>query len=526
MMRFLTAGVAALFMLAGTASAAGELGRIDFPNSGSPEAQEPFLRGALLLHSFEYEDASEAFREAQRLDPRFALAYWGEAMTHNHPLWRQQDREAALEALARLAPTPEARHAACPTPRERGYLEAVEILFGEGDRPARNEAYADAMGRLARAYPEDLEAAAFHALSILGTAGGVRDFRTYMRAAAVAEGVFARNPEHPGAIHYLIHSYDDPVHAPLGLRPARVYARVAPAASHAQHMISHIYVALGWWDEAAPANEKAFAVSEERARRKDLDADALSYHALHWLAYTYLQQGRYSAAKSRVEAMERFVARTGSTRARWHFAAMRAGYLVETRRFDELTGAIDPNGLGLTAAAADLFASGLAALRTGQADAADDALDRLGARCREAGEKDGPDLPAARVMEKELAGLVAWERGRREEGLRLLQEAVALEETIPLEYGPPSVVKPSHELLGETLLETGRTADALAAFRKGLERAPRRALSLLGLARAAAREGRKEEAETAYAELREIWDSADPGLAESAELKVGVASDR
>jgi tetratricopeptide (TPR) repeat protein len=271
-----------------------ELGTIDFPNSGSPEAQEAFARGALLLHSFEYEDAREAFREARRQDPGFALAAWGEAMTHNHPLWREQDRDAALAALAELGSTPEKRFSKAPTAREKGYLRAVETLYGEGDKVSRDRAYEQAMEELATAHPEDLEARAFWALSILGTAQGVRDFGTYMRAGAVAEEVFAVNPRHPGAAHYLIHSYDDPVHAPLGLRAARVYAEIAPAATHAQHMISHIYVALGRWQESVAANVKSYQVSVERAEQKNLGVDARNYHALHWLQYSHLQLPRPS----------------------------------------------------------------------------------------------------------------------------------------------------------------------------------------------------------------------------------------
>jgi tetratricopeptide (TPR) repeat protein len=225
-------GVLVLIAMASlTIDAEEKLGSIDFPNSGKPEAQQAFIRAVLLLHSFEFEDAAEAFIETQEIDPDFALAYWGEAMTHNHPLWRFQDRDAALAALAKYAPTGRERLQKAPTERERGYLEAVEVLFGEGDKVARDEAYSEAMRELSERYPEDLEARSFYALSILGTAQGERDFATYMRAGEVTEEVFDANPQHPGAVHYMIHSYDDPVHAPLGLRAARVYAKIAPVYS-------------------------------------------------------------------------------------------------------------------------------------------------------------------------------------------------------------------------------------------------------------------------------------------------------
>src|SRR5213593_4562360 len=199
-----------LFASAARAQSAADLGKIDFPTSGKSEAQKRFLRGALLLHSFEFDDAAEEFREAQKLDPGFAMAYWGEAMTFNHPLWMEQDRDAALAVLKRLAPTRQERL----------------------DKAARDLAYAEAMNRLHEKYPDDLDAASFYALALLGTCERKRDYATYMKAAAVAEEVFSKNPLHPGAVHYLIHCYDDPIHAPLGMRAARVYAKIAPAAGH------------------------------------------------------------------------------------------------------------------------------------------------------------------------------------------------------------------------------------------------------------------------------------------------------
>ena len=226
------------------------LGSLWFPNSGTSEAQDAFRRGVLLLHSFEYEPAAEAFRQAQEIDPDFALAYWGEAMTYNHPLWRDYDRQSAIAALERLEPTRQERRAKAGSEREKMYLDAVETLYADETSAAevkaeRDRLYMEAMQSLHEAYPDDDEARAFYALSILGSTDGSRDFATYMRAAATAMPVFERNPQHPGAAHYIIHSFDDPIHAPLGLPAADVYADVAPNAAHSQHMTSHIFVALG-----------------------------------------------------------------------------------------------------------------------------------------------------------------------------------------------------------------------------------------------------------------------------------------
>ena len=219
------------------------VGEVQFENSGNAAAQAPFLRGLALLHNFEYDSAADAFRDAQAADPAFAMAYWGEAMTHNHPLWMEQDRDAAREALYRLGEDQESRLTKTKNQRERAYLGAIESLYGEGEKRLRDFAYADAMAALHEKYPDDVNATAFTALSILGTAHDGRDFAIYMRSAALLEEIFPENRTHPGVLHYLIHSYDDPIHAPLGLRAARRFGKVAPNASHALHMTSHIFVA-------------------------------------------------------------------------------------------------------------------------------------------------------------------------------------------------------------------------------------------------------------------------------------------
>ncbi|PYQ63020.1 MAG: hypothetical protein DMF53_11485, partial [Acidobacteria bacterium] len=214
------------------------VGEVSFANSGSPAAQASFLRGLALLHNFEYEDAAAEFHKAQAIDPGFAMAYWGEAMTYTHPVWMQQNAAAARAALGRLGATPEARLAKAKTERERDYLRAVEILYGDGTKEERDFRYADAMAALHQRYPDDVDATAFYALSLLGTAHQGRDFAVYMKSAALLEEVFPTHQHHPGVLHYLIHSYDDPIHAPLGLRAARLYGTVAPNAGHALHMTS------------------------------------------------------------------------------------------------------------------------------------------------------------------------------------------------------------------------------------------------------------------------------------------------
>ena len=487
------------------------LGTIEFPTSGAPAAQPQFVRGVLLLHSFEYRDAAQAFREAQRLDPGFALAYWGEALTYTHPLWNEQDVNAAHAALQRLGPTPRARRAKASTPRERAYLEAVEILYGDGSKTKRDTAYSLAMERLVASFPTDREAKVFYALSLLGLSQGVRDVPTYMRAAAIVDRVFRENPNHPGAAHLLIHCYDDPIHAPLGLGAAREYSKIAPDAAHAQHMTTHIFLALGMWDEVVSQNE--IASGHDRAAWT-------ANHYTQWLGYGYLQQGRYGDALRHLSLMHQNLDRRRPLQ-RAELALMRADYVVNTERWDSpsLQGRIELADARLRNRAVDAFVAGFSALKLGDRVGAERGLAQLTdiSRRRAAVDTGYAKDRVPGILEKELQALLRQADGAADDAVALMREATALEDAMPLEFGPPAVVKPSHELFGEILLQAGRPRAAEVEFARALRLAPKRALSLLGLGRAAAAAGDRPTAARAYRDLREIWHRADPilpGLAE------------
>jgi tetratricopeptide (TPR) repeat protein len=486
------------------------LGRIAFPTSGPAEAQKHFIRGVLFLHSFEYRQAREEFLSTQKVAPAFAMAYWGEAMTYNEPVWFAQDVNSARAALKRLP-------ANAPTERERAYLAAVGILYGEGTKEHRDFAYAAAMRRLHETYPDDHEAAAFYALSLLGTCHRGRDFRTYMKAAAIAEAVLEKNPEHPGALHYAIHSYDDPIHAPLGLRAARTYAKVAPAAAHALHMPSHIFFAVGLWDEAARSNEEAWKASQSRQ-----PIESGGYHALWWLQYAYLQQGRFADARRVLETMEQMTAAEPSSLLRFHLVQMRAMYSIETG--EPPRAGIDVSDIDLPARAAHLFAAGTDALNRGRRQDAERSVAALRNLQPSAAAADSPpghgyqgDVQAVAIMENQLAALLLSADGKSREAIELMKKAVATEDKTPYEFGPPLPPKPAHELLGEILLSLGHPDLARAQFELALLRAPKRALSLLGLARSFVQSGKKAEAREVYEELRNIWSRADPEILKALE---------
>ncbi len=479
------------------------LGETRFANSGAREAQEDFLRGLLLLHSFEYVDAREAFAAAREADPAFGMAYWGEAMTYNQPIWHSQQTEKGRAVLELLAPTLKERMGKAPTAREKDYLRAVDKLYyGAEEKEDRDRSYLAATAELRNSYPNDLDAAAFHALAILGSSHGGREFSKYMRAAAVVEDVFARNPRHPGAAHYLIHSYDDPIHAPLGLRAARVYAEIAPAAAHALHMPSHIFTAMGMWDRVVSSNIASAAAAEARRDRKGLGVEDRAYHALWWKMYGYLQQGDSEAALETVRGIWADMEMAGGDRGvRRHLVVTRAAYIVETLDCDgeAATMVIDVDGLGVETRATDAFVRGYIAYHQQEEEGARERLAEL----LELSETHA-DKPVITIMRDELKALLLLEEGRQKDAIVMLRGATEMESAMPFDFGPPSPVKPSFELLGEVQLEAGQPEEALMAFERALERAPGRARSLKGLAEAAVRIGDVAKAERAEWELERI----------------------
>jgi tetratricopeptide (TPR) repeat protein len=481
------------------ASADGAYGHVDFANSGAASAQSDFLSGMALLHDFEYPAAAEAFRRAEAADPGFAMAYWGEAMTFNHPVWMQQDLKAARDALNKLAPTPQARRAKAKTDREKAYFDALEVLYGDGTKEARDYRYQDAMAKLYASYPDDVDAAAFYALAILGTAHAGRDIPTYMRAARVLEEAWMNHRDHPGLVHYLIHSYDDPTHAPLGLRAARIYANIAPDAGHAQHMTSHIFLALGMWEEVVQANIAAMA-DVDRARKAAGKGPAGCGHYASWLGYAYLQLGQQDKA---VRAVALCRATVGSQAAMDHpgmsmdpdasligsFANMRLRYLLDSGDWTgEIAGWTLPKSAGAGARLDFAFARALGEIMQGHRDDARLALadlESVGHEVADIKTKSGDPDPSYRVRPEiflfEARALLAEQDKDFAAAERLLLQAVGSEDKLPIAFGPPTIDKPSHELLGEFLMRRGRRDEAHAEFEKAIARTPGRRLTEQGL---------------------------------------------
>ena len=457
-----------------------QLGTVSFPTSTqNTQAQAEFDRGVAALHSFWYEEAADAFRAAQKLDPSFAMAYWGEAMTFNHPIWQEQDRDGARAVLAKA---PKAANE-----REAAWLKTLDVLYGDGDKPTRDEAYERAMDALSNRDPDDLEMQAFHALAILGTMDrGAGDARKQMRAATILEPLMPTHPDHPGVLHYSIHAYDDPLHAPLGLRAAQRYAKVAPAAHHALHMPSHIFLQLGMWDEAASSNEHSWAASVAWVERAKLAGSKRDLHSLQWLHYIYLQQGRREDARKLWEQ----VATPMSDRERGARTRMLAQYAVETGEIVPLgeSGGDDVFHCAAPAYGASealSFTKAINAIHRKDADGAKSAIAAL-VVAKEA-EKRPVEKRTIETMELVARALDFQRAGDLPHALETAKRATEIEETLGAPSGPPDVLKPAHELYGELLLAAGRREEAVKEFEASLLRTPNRRLSLEGLTRAKSR---------------------------------------
>jgi hypothetical protein len=508
------------------------VGNLSFPTSGSPEAQRHFLRGVAILHSFGWKQAIEEFQLAQKAQPDFAMAYWGETLCYNHPLNAIGDDKNPRAVLARLGPNREARVAKAPTPREKGFMEAVEALWAEGQEwRSRKVAYMQAMERLYKQFPNDDEVKAFFALSLLSAARATNDstFRPEIRAGALAMDLFTRNPKHPGAVHYIIHAFDDPVHAPLALAAAKVYAEIVPAVSHAVHMPTHIFIQHGMWNEVAHQNVRAFNVARELFRPGDSPGDMA--HSGDWGQYGFLQLGDYEQARERIRLFEELAAATKNPRLESVVFLTKARYIIETEEWK-----VQP--VRDDASNETVFANGVSAVRTGDMAAAEKMLALLESKAMAApgattaagahADHAPAGVPAApptgqaaptqvmadtnpdagksvRVMHKELAALVAEAKGQKDQAITLLREAVQIEESMRPPNGAADPVKPSHELLGEVLLRAGRAEFAAAMFDASLLRMPNRARSLHGAALAYAAAGRRDLSAERWSALQAFW---------------------
>ena len=528
--RFSCIGFIALFVFtavfAEASPSSSKLGTIEFPTSGPKEAQKHFLRGVAALHSFWYEEALGAFRQSTKVDPGFVMGYWGEAMAHTKHLWEYQDAQAGKEALAKIVDI------AKVTDRERAYLDAVKLLYGDGGKRSRNEAYSKAMQKVTRDYPEDLEAACFYALSLLGVSrNSDNKFHLRVQAGAIGLNVFRRNPDHPCAAHYTIHAFDHPDLAVLALPAARRYARIAPASHHAQHMPAHIFLQLGMWPEAAASNEAGWRNSVAWVEREGLPTGKRDYHSLLWLHYVYLQQGLYQKADEvfQLKLKDMLAADSDSkvpgskiNRRMGKYYERMAGASVFERERWELAGTlVEPPGWKPKsyAQAVLVFIRGFAAAMLERGDAARHLADLKAIRTQGFKENYFKRPEQLDIWDLEIRAVIRASEKDYEKAIALMKQATAIEESLPAPSGPPRIIKPTYELFGEILLRAGKPREAAQKFAISLSRHPNRARSLIGAARAAAGNGNRQGAIERYSKLLTLWAQADPALPELREAR-------
>jgi len=482
------------------------LGRVTFPVSCAAAVRPQFERAVAMLHSFWFESSRAAFTAVIEADPQCAMAHWGLAVTMmGNPMTRVTPLPPALAegAAAAARATALGRSA---THREQMYIAAAAAYYadhGTRDHATRMRSLEAAGDALHRAHPEDMEAAIFHARTIVANASPAdRTFAGQLRGAEIMQPLFDANPEHPGLAHYLIHAYDVPQLADRGTRAALAYADIAPAAPHALHMPSHIFTRLGYWDESIATNA--------RSARAEPDSNA-AVHPLDYMVYAYLQQGRDSDARRVVQRVIQIDNRYYGGLLGYNFTAMPARYAVERGAWAEAAALKLPVGATPYVQALTHFARAVGGARSGGAAAAQadvDALARLKAELDNAN-----DAYWATVVESQRLAAAAWvahARGDDVAAVRLAHEAAELEETVEKHPVTPGPLLPARELEGDLLFELGRAADALAAYDRTLQREPRRARALFGAARAAAQAGNAEAAAARYRELLEVMESGEP----------------
>jgi tetratricopeptide (TPR) repeat protein len=469
-------------------------GTVDFPVSCTEPAQAEFNRAAALLHHMTYPQAREAFEKTAAIDPACAMARWGAAMTLFQPLWPTRPSPADLArgfALAR-----EAQALAPPSRRERLFIETVEAFFLDPASPdywLRIRRWADATDRVLVEYPDDTEAAAFRALALLATAPSDAVSREHAdRAAQILLRVYERNPDHPGAMHYLVHANDVPGRERELLEITRKYESAAPDNPHALHMPTHIYTRLGDWDGVIRGNLRAAdaALRYPAGAHGEYVWDEFP-HAIEYLVYASLQAGDYELAATQLARLRGTPGLEPTFKTAFHLASTQARYVLERHAWQEAERIVPREPATLDwdrfpwPEAISQLARGLGAAHLGRLDATEAVIQRLDA-LEAAARRAGEELFARniRLLRLELAAWLAHMEGQQDASIALMQEAAALEVSTPKHAVTPAPTIPAHELLGDLLLELRRPAEALAAYRRSLELYPNRLNSLRGLERA------------------------------------------
>jgi hypothetical protein len=491
---------------------ASQLGTVTFPVSCAPDVQKPFERGVALLHSFWYEEAQKQFQQIATNDPHCAMAHWGAAMSLWHQLWNNPDAEVIQRGQDEVH---QAKTTDGPTtPREKAYIAAIAAFYSDSKKlkhDARAKAYSDAMKKIYETYPDDHEAAVFYALSLL--ASEPHDDATFAnrkQAAAILEKLFAIEPDHPGVAHYLIHSYDKPQLAQLGLPAARRYAQIAPASPHALHMPSHIFARVGLWQDDINSNLASIAATRKTAAMH-MGGEGHQFHAMDFLFYAYMQSGRDADAKALIEEIRAMPNKKDDMYAKGYdphaaaLAHLTALYPIEMHDWSSAA-VLPPAAVAGTAEESVIYwarAIGSAHLRKPDDVRKDiSAIENLHKKL--AAEKS-EFADAVEDDRKEAQAWLAFAEGKDDDAVEALRTIADKEDSLGDE--PEGI--PAREMIADVLLEAKRSQQALAEYQTDLKLHPNRFDGLYGAARAAEAAGKQDDATEYYALLLKICDGSN-----------------
>lgn len=480
-----------------------QLGKVSFPISCAPASEKAFERGVSLLHSFGYEEAEEQFAEIAQKDPACAMAHWGIAMSLFHQIWERPQESTLKRGEQEIE---KAQKIGAKTERERGYISALAVFYRDpatNDYLKRAAAYSDAMAKLYRQYPTDLEAGAFYALSLL--ASGPPDDTSHTserKAVAVLNPLFQQQPDHPGLAHYIIHSCDSPQMAPMALEAARRYAEIAPSSVHAVHMPSHIFARLGLWQEDIQANLKSVALAHKSGA---MYMHGHELHAMHFLLYAYLQTGQDEAAKQVVEQSKQILAAStncGDTGmleyygfAAAHFPAL---YDLEMRHWADAAALQPAANASPHLQMITYWARTIASAHMGDVESTRrnaqkfDESEEATRKSKYAYILDGPHSSHG-----EVHAWLAFAEKSNDEALRQMRQVADTQDKV----GKAEVDIPAREMLADMLLELHQPEQALSEYEKSMKIDPNRFNGLAGAARAAELAHQPVKANSYYAQL-------------------------
>ncbi|HEV8678485.1 MAG TPA: hypothetical protein VGQ90_03845 [Stellaceae bacterium] len=509
-------------------------GEVNFAISCRPESQKAFGKAVWTLHSFWYPEALKAFTEIAAAEPGCAMAHWGVAMSNWYPLWFPPTA-AMLKAGSEAAE--KAQAAAPKTDREKEYIAAIAAFYRDNDKldhRTRSVAYEKAMEQVALHYPEDREAAVFYSLALNATAPPTdKTYAAKRKAAEILKKVWAEQPNHPGVIHYLIHSDDTPELAEAGLPAARAYAKIAPEVPHALHMPSHIFTRLGLWQESIDSNTAGHAAAAKYVQQKLGQGafDGETVHTMDYLEYAYLQMAQDKKAKEVVDKLLTFRRADGANLPMaYAVAAIPVRYALERRDWAGAAKLVAPE-ISFPferfpwAAAMIAYGRALGAANTGDVAGAQAEIARLQSlkdKLMEA--KDTYWANQVEVQRLGAAGTLAHAQGDDEKAVELVRAAADLAATMDKHPATPAEVLPARELLADLLLAINDPAGALKAYEASLGADPNRFRSLLGKARAAKQAGDAAASRAAYQQLLMLADKADGDRPELAEAKAAVSA--